>query len=587
MEKNRHDEKMNIHSSSSDVIIIGAGFSGISALYHLRKLGLHCQIVEKGRDIGGVWYWNRYPGARTDSGVPSYILNLPECWETWDWSEPFPDHNEINAFLDHCDKTIGIRRHVVFGKCVTGAQFNTLSGRWAVVLDDGTSMTSKYLICAVGTASQRTECMDDMLNNFRGQIYLPCLGPNHEVNPERDSVAVIGTGSTGLQVIQELGPCAKSMTVYQRSYNAPIPLPSETFEWLDHQTPKERLPELLESRKSTPSGIAIIAPQNKETFEVSERERQDTFKSTFRQGLSYWLGGFKDLKSSRKANRASYDFWAKNTRPRIHDHRKRNILAPLSPRYPFGAKRPGLDYGYFELFNRENVDVIDTSANPISTITEEGIVLEDGTLNQHDIIIPAVGYNSVNNIIRSLGLHNTEGTSLDELWIDEIRTFLGIMHFGLPNLFMVAGPQSPGEQSNVPACIDIQVPWIADRIRAMENEDIAFIRPKRSSMDQWHRKVYEVYNKEFYAAADGRYTSAGLPLFYGGGLGQYWRELEDAAKTWDDFEVVKRVTGSSTWAQNVQCADTKGQAAFRPRGPEGHDNSISSQEAFPKSPMAV
>ncbi|PYI27228.1 putative steroid monooxygenase [Aspergillus indologenus CBS 114.80] len=539
----RHGHQSTNRALSPDVIIIGAGFAGISALYHLRKLGLTCRIVERGEDIGGVWYWNRYPGARVDSGIPSYVLNIPECWESWTWTELFPDHNEMSKFVNHCDRQIGIRKDTIFAKSVTGARFDSCSARWEVELDGGDEarMSCKYLICAVGTTSHRYKRMDKMLDNFHGRVYFPSLWPQRaNVDLGRQDVAVIGTGSSGLQIVQELGPRVKSLTVYQRSYHAALPLPMSPFGGFDHRTPKDSLPALFESRKTTPSGLAMVAPQSKGTFEVSDSERHQMFEELYAKGLPYWVGGFKDLTTNPEANRAAYDFWARQTRSRIQDPRKRDIIAPLEPTYPFGAKRIGLECGYFDLFNRNNVDVIDTSANSIAAITGDGIVLKDGTSHRHDVIIPAMGYDLGNEIIKSLGLRDTENTPVDQLWsTDGIRTFVGIMHHGYPNMFMICGPQSPGEQGNVPTCIDIQATWIAETVHKMEEEQIVSIRPKSQSAEEWNTKVHEVYNQDYYASTRSRYTESGNPLFYGGGIDRYYAELKNAGKTWDHFEIVK------------------------------------------------
>ncbi|PYH89622.1 FAD/NAD(P)-binding domain-containing protein [Aspergillus ellipticus CBS 707.79] len=542
-----------VNSTPLDVIIIGAGLGGISALYHLRKLGLTCQIIERGGDIGGAWYRNRYPGARTDSGIPSYELNIPECYETWSWSCMFPDHHEMRQFIDHCDKNIGIRQHVLLNTAVVGAQFDIAWGRWAVELDDGSVLTSKYLICAIGTASQRPASMDKQIKDFRGQVYFPCNWPHHEVNPENQDVAVIGTGPTALQIVQEWGPRAKSVAVYQRTCNTAVPMPSCPPDGLGCvDSPTERK-KLIASRTKTPYGLVAWAPKNTGTFSVSNQERERKFQKLFQQGIKYFVGGYNDLTLSPKANRAAYDVWACRTRQKIADPRKRDILAPMEPTHLFGIKRPGLDNGYFAQFNRDSVDVVNLRSNHIASVVADGILTGDGTFHHHDIIIPAIGFKTVRDNLVSLGLRDTDGCPLQDRWADGMRTFLGIIHHGLPNVFMVSGPQSPGEQSNVPTCIDVQITRIAGLIHAMERLKLVAIRPTLDSMEAWNAKVYDCFKRQFYGTTTCRYTTDGRPLFYPGGIPQYIQELDNRLAEWANFEVTRADSkGLQDWAVEAQ-----------------------------------
>ncbi|PWY71035.1 FAD/NAD(P)-binding domain-containing protein [Aspergillus heteromorphus CBS 117.55] len=527
-----------ITSSAPDVIIIGAGLGGISALYHLRKLGLTCLIIEKGKDIGGVWYWNCYPGARTDSGIPSYELNIPECYETWTWSIMFPGHHEMRRFIDHCDKQIGIRKDVLLGKIMVGAHFDIVHGRWAVDLDDGSSLTGKYLVCAVGTTSQRSTAMDKQVKRFRGRVYFPCAWPKHEVSPEGQDVAVVGTGNTAVQLVEEWGPRARSLTVYQRTYNTVLPVPSRPSDGLCHSNSIKERKRLIASRTTTPYGMAVWGPQDKETFAVSDEKRQSHFQKIFQQGLAFLVCGYRDLTLNPKANRAAYDFWASKTRQQIRDPWERDILAPAEPTHFFGVKRPGLGRGYYEQFNRKNVDIVDLRSNAIATVVADGIVTADGAFHHHDIVIPAIGSKNVRENLVSLGIRDLDGHPLGDLWADGLRTFLGVMHHGLPNMFMVSGPQSPGEQSNVPTCIDIQVRWIADMIDTIERKGLMAIQPTSRSMETWNDKVYGVFKRDFYSTTTCRYTSEGQPMFYQGGIPQYVKELNDGMAEWANFEVL-------------------------------------------------
>ncbi|KAG0158395.1 hypothetical protein PDIDSM_5909 [Penicillium digitatum] len=411
----RHED---YNPCSFDVIIVGAGYGGISALYHLCKLGLTCQIVEKGADIGGVWYWNRYPGARTDSGIPSYELNIPECWKTWKWSSCFPDHTEIRQFMDHCDRQIHIREHVLFNRTVIGAQFSQLSHEWKVSLDNLSTLSAKYLVSAIGVTSQRPTLMDKDLKLLNGEVYFPSNWPHREISPEGKDIAIIGTGSTAVQIVQDWGPRAKSLVVYQRCYNTALPIPVVPFDEIEGQDSIEKQEKAIAFRMKTPSGLAIWEPQKISTFDVSEEEREKKLNQLFDRGLSFWVSGYNDLTTNKAANRVAYDFWARKTRAKIHDRRKRDALAPLEPTYLFGIKRPGLDNGYFEQFNRPNVDVVNLRDTPIASFVHDGIVTTEGKFRHHDMVIPAIGFKNVIENMKSLGIKGLDGVSLGEGWAD-------------------------------------------------------------------------------------------------------------------------------------------------------------------------
>ncbi|KAE8144626.1 FAD/NAD(P)-binding domain-containing protein [Aspergillus avenaceus] len=535
MNREGHNIKYSI---APDVVIVGAGLGGISALYHLRKLGLSCLIVEKGDDIGGVWYWNCYPGARTDSGVPSYEINIPECWKTWKWDKLFPVYDDMRRYLDHCDEKINIRKDVLFGKTVVRAQFDEVVGRWAVDLNDGETLASKYLVLAVGPTSQRNDGLDKTLEPFRGKVYHPCNWPHHEVNPECQDVAIIGNGPSAIQIAQTWASRAKSLALYQKSYNTALPLPSCPSEGINHECPDHRREELFESRKQTPSGLAVWAPKHKGTFEVSDKERANTYEANYNNGVCFWLCAFNDMTLSKEANRMAYDFWVRRTRDRISNPRKRDILAPLEPHFNIGSKRPALNTGYYEAMDRDNVDIVDVSTVPISTAVADGIITKDGTHRHHDIIIPAIGFKPMADSLVSLGLTDVHGTPFKNLCEGGLQTFLGIMHTGLPNLFMINGPQTPGERCNVPTCIDVQCAWIRHIIQRMEKENLETIRPTSQSAESWSNEVYNAFNMDYYTASS-RWANGGKPGFYAGGMAKYAQALDDGLAAWDNFEVTK------------------------------------------------
>ncbi|OJJ42762.1 hypothetical protein ASPZODRAFT_76183 [Penicilliopsis zonata CBS 506.65] len=521
-----------------DVVIIGAGLGGIAALYHLQRIGLRCQVLEKEADIGGVWQRNRYPGARIDTGIPSYLLDMPECWKTWNWSCKHPDHEEIRRYLDHCDDQTSIRDHVLFNTEVIGAQFDTSSQNWITVCADRTVVQSKYLVSAVGITCSRSRSLDTDLASFEGDIYHPSEWPMNEVSPEGKDVAVIGTGCTGVQIVQTWGSKAKSLTLYQRSYNTALPLLPAAVGYKKESKGLsiEAYQQLLASRYETLTGVAACSYQNKDTLDDSPKEREALYRSLYDAGsLDFWLCGYRDLTTNPTANRLAHEYWAKRTREKIHNPRKRDLLAPLKPLYPFAAKRPALEFGFFEQFNQDSVDVVDIETNPIARFTVDGIMLADGTYNHHDIVIPAIGFTNAVVNITSLGIRSEEGILLKDIWNQRLRTLFGIMVRELPNMFIINGPQAPSEQSNLPTCIDLQVNWIADLLVNAQRDGVETIRPTEEAIEEWNSKV-QAFNK-CHKPTTSRCNSDGDLIFFNGGIPRYAEALERRSGSWEDFDL--------------------------------------------------
>ncbi|KAJ5903098.1 FAD/NAD(P)-binding domain-containing protein [Penicillium tannophilum] len=530
----------NPKSTNRDAIIVGAGLSGITALYELRKLGLNCIILEKGSNIGGVWHWNCYPGARMDSGVPSYELPMPECQQDWSWSSNYPEYAEIQRYFDHCDKKLGIKKHVCFGMTVTGARFETSTKNWAVECNDGRLLKSKYFIVAIGLTSVGVRITHPDIGLFEGQIYQPSTWPKDGVDPTGKHVTVIGTGCTGVQIVQEWADKAKSMAVFQRTPNTAIPMGIRPLNETDNTTLRAKHEVLMDKRKQTVSGLADKEPIPRKIWEDSFDVRQATFNNLFEQGgLHFWLSSYSNLMLDWNANREAYDFWAKKTRARIADPKKRDILAPVEPKHPFGGKRPALEQSYYEKFNLESVDVVDVNINPIDTFTRNGIITKDKALHPADIIVSATGFISPEKIVRTLDIQGIGGTRLADLWDQEINTYLGIMCHGFPNMFILDGPQSPGEMSNIPTSIEIQGEWLSKTVEIIERRQMDPVHPSLSAMQEWRDIVETVGRNSPAIKAKSRYMvfnktrAEAEPVFYGGGIPAYRKQLEQTFVEWE------------------------------------------------------
>ncbi|KAL4800566.1 hypothetical protein BDV19DRAFT_72486 [Aspergillus venezuelensis] len=463
-----------------DIVIVGAGFSGIYLLYNLRKLGYRCRIYESGTDLGGVWHSNTYPGARVDSEAWIYQLSIPEAWKDWSFSEKYPSADELRDYFAHLDKALEIKKDVEFSTTVTGAQFDKDgSNKWEVETADGRVTTCRFLIFGIGFASQRYEPDIPGLDSFKGQVCHTSSWPKG-VDIHGKRVAVIGTGASGVQIVQTLAKQVGSMTVFQRTPNLAVPMQQRPLSAEEEAEIKSKLPEFFIARTKNFGGY-LDAPNPAKTFDDPTEEREQFYQSLLeRGGFAYLLGGYSDLLIDEAANREAYSYWATKTRARIHDLRKRDILAPLQQYHPIGAKRCSMETDYFEQYNWENVDVVDlrVPGNAI-VITPEGIQTENNYYPV-DIIILATGFDYyTGSFTRIPNLRNTEGVTLAEDWgRDGATSYLGMTRSGYPNMFFAYGVHGPTALSNGPTSIEIQGKWIGDAIQKIDKQGLKYIEPK-------------------------------------------------------------------------------------------------------------
>ena len=425
-----------------DALVVGAGFGGVYMLHKLRdELGLKAKIFEAGTDIGGIWYWNCYPGARVDSDVPVYEYSIEKVWKDWYWQERFPAWPELRKYFNHVDKVLDIRKDVSFNTRVTSAQFDESTAKWIVMTEDGRRAKATYLILGTGFAAKRHFPDWKGLDSFKGVIHHSSFWPEEGVDVTGKRVGVIGTGSTGVQIAQEWAKEAKETTVFQRTPNLALPMQQRKMTKEEQDELKAKYPQYYKDRMKTFAGF-LFDWSTKKTFDDGPEEREKFYQELWDLGgFQFWVGNYKDLLYFKDPNREAYNFWAKKTRERIHDPRKRDILAPLEPPHAFGTKRPSLEQDYYDQFNKPNVDVMDIKANPIKEILPGGILLEDGTFRELDVIALATGFDSVTGGMKSMGLKSTDGTDLRETWDKGTWTHLGMTCAGFPNMFFLYAAQ--------------------------------------------------------------------------------------------------------------------------------------------------
>uniref|UniRef100_A0AC35F280 Flavin-containing monooxygenase n=1 Tax=Panagrolaimus sp. PS1159 TaxID=55785 RepID=A0AC35F280_9BILA len=527
-----------------DILIVGAGFSGIYFLYQLRKKGYNVKIFDVANGLGGTWKVNHYPGARVDSSVPIYEFSIPEIWKGWNWSQRYPDWKELQAYFEYCDSIMDIKKDVAFNTKVIEAHFDKTEGKWLIKTDDGRITKAKYFLPCIGFAAK--EYVPDFpgLETFKGEIHHSSNWPESEVDVKGKKCAVIGTGATGVQIIQEWAKVSKSLIVFQRTPNLCIPMGQKRLTPKDQE--KEKYPEIFHCRLVGVGGMTF-KPIPKDTFEDSEEEREKNFEKLWAAGdFSFWVGGYKDCFTNWNANKIAYDFWAKKIRALITDEKKKDILAPLEPPHPFGVKRPSLFVDYYEQLNKPNVEIVSVKNNPIIEVKPEGIVTADGKLYEIDVLALATGFDAITGGFKKLGLSDINGEKLIKQWENGTKTFLGISISGYPNMFFTYGPQAPTAFSNGPTLIEIQADWIIKVIDYCESNGIKYIDAKEEEQEKWAKEITAIANATLFPLADSWYMGANIPgkpkemLNFLGGVPKYSEILQYVLENnFEGFKLVK------------------------------------------------
>jgi cation diffusion facilitator CzcD-associated flavoprotein CzcO len=377
----------------TDAVVVGAGFSGISAIYKLRKLGMKIQAFEAGSDFGGVWYWNRYPGARVDSETPFYQLNIPEVWRTWNFKQRFPDHIELREYVACIDKTLGLRKDVEFNSRVNSVTYDNDTARWTVKTDKGHIATCKYVILATGLLHRRFIPDFPGLDSFTGKVHHSGFWPDN-LSVKGKKVGLIGAGATAVQITQELGKQADQLTVFVRRPSYCLPMRQRSWSELESIGWKSFLERLFNigrlSRAGFPSGGPACG-----VFDVAREERETWFEELWARGaFNFLMCNYNDVLLDRKANREVYNFWQKKIAERLKDPAKQAIMVPEEPPYFFGTKRNPLEHDYYEVLDQSNVAVVDLNKTPLKTFQPNGMVMSDDKVHEFDMIVLATGFDS-------------------------------------------------------------------------------------------------------------------------------------------------------------------------------------------------
>jgi cation diffusion facilitator CzcD-associated flavoprotein CzcO len=516
-----------------DAVVIGAGFSGLYMNFSLReRLGMNVQVFEAGADVGGTWYWNRYPGARCDSESYMYCFSFDkDLMQEWEWSGKYPEQPEILRYLNHVADRFDLRRNIQFSTRVRAARYIEETNRWQVTTDDGKSVTAKFLITGVGCLSSGQVPEIPGRDSFQGEAYHTSAWPHEGVNLSGKRVGVIGTGSSGIQSIPVIAKQASHLYVFQRSPQYTIPARHGTVDKAFLDEVKKNYEAIYERARWSRGGLPVDRIE-RSALAASEEERRAIYEEKWQEGgFRFLFGSFFDVVLDRRANDTAAEFVRSKIREIVKDPEVAEKLVPVD--HPFASRRPLIDTDYFDTYNRENVTLVDIRHVPIQEITPSGIRTEEAEY-ELDIIVFATGFDAMTGTLNRIDIEGRDGRKLKEKWAAGPRTYLGVTSAGFPNLFMITGPGSPSVLSNMPVSIEQHVEWISAALEHMREHDFDIMEAEERAEDEWGRHVNELAEKTMYVLAeDSWYVGANIPgkprvfMPYAGGVGNYRKKCDE------------------------------------------------------------
>ncbi len=528
-------------ASPFDALVIGAGFSGLYQLYCLRdKLGLSVRVIEAAPEVGGTWYWNRYPGARCDSESHAYCYTFSEdLAQDWEWSERYPAQAEVLRYLNHVADRFDLRRDIAFDTRVTAARYDAAANLWRVTTEKGEHLAATYLIAAVGCLSSANVPDIPGLNSFKGECHHTSNWPHEDVDFGGKRVGLIGTASTGIQAAPVIAESAAHLTVFQRTANYSVPARNAALTAEQKRHFKENAAEIRKVMHASVNGHPFLIA-DRAALETPPAEREAIYEAAWTKGGLYIRPAFKDLMVSKEANDTAAQFIIKKIREVIKDPAKAAVLTNID--HPYAAKRPPIDTGYFETFNRDNVALVDIRATPIAEVTADGIRTTDA-FYPLDVIVFATGFDALTGPLLRLNIQGRDGLSLAKVWEAGPRNYLGLQVAGFPNLFTVTGPGSPSVLCNMPVPIQQHVEWITDCIAHMKARGAKTIEATPDAQDAWVEQVNAAANASLLSTVKHSwYLGANVPgkprvfMPYAGGMARYRAICNDvAAKGYEGF----------------------------------------------------
>ncbi|KAL9113942.1 MAG: hypothetical protein Q9227_002076 [Pyrenula ochraceoflavens] len=564
-----------------DAVIVGASWAGIWTLYKLKHLGLRVLLIESYGEVGGVWHYTKYPGCRVDTEVPFYEFSMPELWKEWNWTQRFPSREEIGKYLSWVCDRLDLRKHILFNTTITAAHWQSDLAQWSIFAPDGRLCRTQFFIPCSGYSTIPYIPAFPGAETFQGIAFHSSRWPS-DLSLEGKKLGVIGTGASGLQIIEAAAPHVSHLTVFQRTPNLATPMRQHTFTPESRAAYKASYPSLFASRRLTHFGVNPLTPESQSQGNQTPRphtsdtpSQRHSFYTTLyaHGGLSFWFRNYTDLLTSPASNLSAYAFWRSQTLPRIHDPKLARILAPETPPHWFGTKRPSLENAYFETFERGNVEVVDLRGEPIKEVRGKGVVTmtttttttggngrgkEEGeSLYECDVLCYATGFDSITGSLLRMDVRGCEEVALAKKWDrdlgpddddDEgdaaekkkkknqkegVKTYLGLATAGFPNMFFPMGPQAPTALGITPHMAEVQGDWVAGVIGWMRENGYRTVEARREKEEEWKGEVEgEAERGLFGGTKESWYMGGNVPgmkgeaLCWFGGVAEYVRRLE-------------------------------------------------------------
>lgn len=518
-----------------DAVVIGAGFAGMYQLIRLRELGLDTVVLERGPEVGGTWYWNRYPGARCDITSLDYSYSFDESLQQeWEWSEKFATQPEILSYAKHVADRFDLRRDIRFENTVTGAEWHAESARWEVTASERGGATvqysARYIIFATGNLSAVHAPNIEGLSSFEGRMFHSAEWPETKVDFTGRRVGIIGTGSSGIQIAPLVAEQAGSLTVFHRTPNFSLPANNRPLTEAEVVERKADYAAYREAAKHSFTGVPVpVATQS--VFEVTDEERERVFEEAWNSGrYGALLASYTDLSIDARANELVSDFIRRKVRGVVDDPQRAEVLEPRG-NY-FGTKRSCLDTNYYQMFNRENVELVDLFDSPIVRVEEHGVRTQGGFVELDDLVL-ATGFDAMTGSILAVDPVGEGGKRLSTSWEEGPYTYLGVASRGFPNLFFITGPGSPSVLSNMIVSIEQHVEWVTALIAEAQQREADRVEIVEGAQEAWMQNVHDEAAKTLYLSGNSWYLGANIPgkprvfMPYVAGVGTY-REIADA-----------------------------------------------------------
>lgn len=527
-----------------EVVVIGAGVAGIYQIKRLADLGVKATVLEANDDLGGTWYNNRYPGARFDSESFTYGYAFSrEILDEWDWSEQFSPQPETLRYLNFVAEKFDLRKHMQFGCRVEAMTFNDDFDTWTLRLADGRELTTRFVITALGVLSIPTKPEFEGMESFEGLSFHPFEWPHDQPDLTGKRVACIGTGATAIQLIPEVAKVARQLTVFQRRPNWAAPLNNAPISAEEMTAIRARYDEIFERCARTPGGFEH-EPDRRGFYDVTPAERRELWDRLYDgPGFGIWLQNFVEIFTDEQANAEFSDYIAERIRQRVNDPELAEKLIPKD--HGFGIQRVPLETGYFEAYNRDNVELVDSAETPIVRITPTGLETTDRAF-EFDVIIYATGFDSFTGAFDKIDIRGAGGRRLREKWAGGPITYLGLMASGMPNLVMLAGPQHAS--TNFPRGAELAVDWITPFLEYLWAHGYTRFDAREDAEQAWFQHVKDMYEgllmrkakswiTGYNSNVDGHeYGKIRYNIYTGGGP-KYARRLRECAE--NDYDGVE------------------------------------------------